>query len=164
MVCWIFKVIRLQIIRLYANCTHGVLSYVQNFTESKKNNNNNCPRCSTLRLSVFLMSSEQDESAFLFFYEFNTITWITVPPVFNCPNEQGLNYHPWDYSQSVFSSKPTQSSVSLCLTVQSHNIGDVWEADRCFLPTSFPAAEQARIGLIFSLTWDSILHNQKVSI
>lgn len=124
------------------------------FTESKKKKKK---ALTALRLSVFLMSDEQDESAFLFYSEFNTTTWIKAPPVFNCPNEQGLNCYPWDYSQSSFPSKPTQSSVSLFLRVRLHHFGDVWEAAGCSLPTSFPAVEQAHDGLIFSLIWDSLL-------
>ncbi len=109
-----------------------------------------------LRLSVFLMSDEQDESAFLFYSEFNTTTWIKAPPVFNCPNEQGLNCYPWDYSQSSFPSKPTQSSVSLFLRVRLHTL--VMFGKQLDVPChQFPAVEQAHDGLIFSLIWDSLL-------
>jgi len=47
-----------------------------------------------------------------------------------------------EISQSSFPSKPTQSSVSLCLRIWSHHFGDVWEAVRSSLPTSFPATDK----------------------
>lgn len=126
------------------------------FTVSKKKN---CSHNSSLCLFVFLKPYKQDESAFFFYCEFNTTTWITSPPVFNCPNVQGLICHPWDYSQSSFPSKPTQSSVSLCLRIWSHHFGDVWEAVRSSLPTSFPATDKL---VISSLIWDSLLHSSLI--
>lgn len=110
------------------NCPHDVLSSVQNpYRKLQKK-----------ALTALRLSDEQDESAFLFYSEFNTTTWIKAPPVFNCPNEQGFNCYPWDYSQSSFPSKPTQSSVSLFLRVAPlwWCLGSSW----MFLANQFPSS------------------------
>lgn len=120
------------------------------FAESKKKKKCSCS--SSLRLSFFLMS----ESAFLLYCEFNTTTWITVPPVFNCPNEQGFNCHPWDYCQSFLLPNPLRHH-SVCV-LESGRATLVMFGKQSDVPCP-PVSQQLNMLVMDWFNW-----NQKVSI